>query len=102
MKGRENKTHIIGPFEAPIYACTKKEANELMTDSFKYCYECWDFYRNGFGLPGGLNYTEYDIDFVEIIKGMCNLYDRYFSKDETTRQYLEAVIKCLKAGFNLK
>ena len=101
-KDREDRLHFIGPVEAPIYVCKKKELNDLFSEKFNKCLEVWAYFNAGFGLPGGRSWDQLDPDLANILLAMENHYRDTFSHEVITIKYLEAVINHLKAGFRLK
>jgi len=77
----------------PIYACRKDEVKNLFDTHFWSCFEAWQHFHNGFGLPRGGSWSEYDPDFINIIMQMEMHFKNNFSLEIVMVQYLEAIIK---------
>lgn len=77
----------------PIYVCRKDEVEGLFDDQFWLYFEAWQYFHNGFGLPHGGSWSQYDPDFVNMIMRMEMHYKNNFSYDNVIVQYLEAIIK---------
>ncbi|MCP3679336.1 MAG: hypothetical protein GY782_03345 [Gammaproteobacteria bacterium] len=92
--GRGDKQHVIFDTKGqPLYVCRKDEVEGLFDSTFRMIYEAWQYYNNGFGLPNGGSWSEYDPDFINCILEMEMYYKRNFSVENVVIQYLEALIK---------
>lgn len=98
----KDRSFFIGPVEAPLHVCKRKEVAELFTRDFGFYLEIWSYFHYGFGLPGGRSWDELDPDLASILLGMEAHYRKYFSVEIVQIKYLEGIINHLKAGFRLK
>lgn len=79
----------------PIYACRKDEVKDLFDSQFQTCFEVWQYYHNGFGLPHGGSWSDYDPDLLNTIMQMETHFKSNFSLEIIMVQYMETLIKLL-------
>ncbi len=82
----DNKGH-------PLYVCRKDEVEKVFDRNFLMCYEAWQYFNSGFGLPHGGAWSDYDPDFISCIMQMERYYKSNFSMKNVVIQYLEALVK---------
>ena len=93
-KGRGDKLHIVFDMKGrPIFSCRKDEVAELFDNQFWKFFDAWQYYHNGFGLPHGGSWGEYDPVFLNTIMQMEIHFKNNFSLDIVMVQYLETIIK---------
>jgi hypothetical protein len=73
--------------------CRKDEVSKLFDDQFWRYFETWQYYHNGFGLPDGGNWVDYDPDYLNTIMQMEMYFKNNFSLEVVMVQYLETIIK---------
>ena len=96
-KGMEDMMHVIGDGDNPIMILKKGEVPKLFDENFFYMFNVWNYFHNGFGLPDGKSFSEYD---PELINGLLSFEQHYKAHFETSGvivKYLEAIIKRLDA-----
>lgn len=98
----EERWHIIGTGDNPIYICKKKEVAELFTPFFFECLKFWNYYHNKIKPPGIKEWTDLDPDILEPIMQMENHYKQHFSAEVIIVQYLESIIKHIRALGGMK
>jgi hypothetical protein len=92
-----NRWHVIGEGKNPIYTCKKKDVPKLFTRTFWEIYDIWYYHHNGFGLPGGLIYSELDPDVLRALVDMEMYYENNFSMECVMIKYQEAILRTLRA-----
>jgi len=93
-ENRGDRLHVIfDNHNNPIYSCRKDEVKELFTNEFRRYFDIWQYYHNGFGLPYGGAWGDYDPIFINTILQMEIHYKNNFSIDSVKLKYLEAIIK---------
>lgn len=96
IPGMEDRLYFIGDVENPIYACKRKEVQELFTDEFYLSYNLWNYFHNKV-LPEDFNsWGEINPDIMTNILEMENYFNARFSTGNVIIKYLDAIFRVLK------
>lgn len=80
MKGMDERMHVVGPGDNPIYICKKKEIPLLFNDNFWKIFEIWQYFNLGFGLPGKKTWDEQDPNLMKCLLQLESHYNQHFSQ----------------------
>jgi hypothetical protein len=94
-KGFEDRLHVIGDGNNPVYVCKKKEVPELFTPFYWKCYNLWRYFNKKI-MPASIkNWNE--LDELDILLAMENHFEQNFSIDIIKLKYMESIIKHIRA-----
>jgi hypothetical protein len=96
-EGFEDRWHVVGEGDNPVYICRKGDIPSLFSDEFYFCFEVWRYFNAGFGLPGRKPWDEQDPDLMEAVMSMENHFKNNFSMNLVIIKYMEAIIKRMDA-----
>lgn len=92
----EERQHLIGTGSKPVLILLKKEVPELFTPQFWLIYRLWGFFKNKMD-PPDCTWSEIDPDIMEVIILLQNHFEVHFSTSAVIIQYLESIIKHIRA-----
>jgi hypothetical protein len=93
QKGYEEKLHMIGEFDNPIYVCKKKEVRELFDADFHRIYVIWRNFHYGFGLPFPGGWIDQDPELIEVLVMLEAYFQKNFSSSSVIIKYMEMVLQ---------
>jgi hypothetical protein len=95
--GFEDRWHVIGEGDNPVYICKKGDVPKLFDSEFFFFYEVWKYYHCGFGLPDGMTVDKGEPEIMEALLQMEWHYRANFDYIIAVIKYQEAILKALSA-----